>query len=417
MRLSVGSNVGALVTELSSPAQRQAAPLRSRARLRALRVLAPVFKTLASRRPNRELPVPDPRLLLIRPDHLGDVLLAAPAGLALRAALPRARIDWLLGPWAADIIDRAPHADAVMTCEFPGFTRRPKRSPWEPYVELRRLARRLRERRYDLALILRPDHWWGAMLATAAGIPHRLGYGVAECRPFLTRTLPVDERADSVDRGLALARLTAELVGRSLQIEEAEPRFTIESAERAWARELIESAGPVERPLVAIHPGSGAAVKNWLPERWRAVGAAVQRTGAGIVLTGSGAEAPLLDEIATGLERPPVLAGRTSLGQLAALFERCQVVLGVDSGPLHLAAAVGTPTVRVYGPTDVAVFGPRGDPSVQRAVRASLPCQPCGNIANPPCGAVSTPACLRVVLSEMVIQETLGLLGRVPSRP
>src|SRR3712207_4615798 len=122
------------------------------------------------------------------------------------------------------------------------------------------------------------------------------------------------------------------------------------------------------------------------------------------------------ERIARGLSpRPLVLAGRTSLGQLAALFERCSLVLGGDSGPLHLAAAVGTPTVRLYGPTSQAVFGPWGDPAVQVGIQASLPCQPCGNITVPPCGATGTPACLRVVGPEEVVAAARGILRAAPS--
>ena len=415
MRLTVGSNVGAVATELSSPVGRQAAPLRSKARLGTLRALAPVFKILASTRPNPELPVASPRLLLIRPDHMGDVLLAAPAGLALRAGLPRARIDWLVGPWAADIIDRAPHADAVMTCAFPGFTRRPKGSPWEPYAELWRMAAQLQRRCYDLALVLRPDHWWGAMLAAAAGIPVRFGYAVPECRPFLTAALRTDDQLHSTDSALQLARLAASQLSGTTELPSAEPTFVITEQERDWAIKTLSQRGCLgSSPLVAMHPGSGSPLKNWLPERWTEVAAAIHgQAGARLILTGGSTEADLLRDMAAGLQPPPcaVLAGGLSLGQLAALFERCSLVLGVDSGPLHLAAAVGTSTVRVYGPTDAAVFGPLGDARRQRVVQDNLPCQPCGNIVDPPCGAVATPACLRLVSSERVVTEALRVMS------
>ena len=395
----------------------------SAARLAMLRLVGSLLSRAApaSRRatPDSDLPSSNPRLLLIRPDHVGDALLAAPTGVALRVALPTARIDWLVGPWAAEVIRRAPHADAILTCEFPGFTRRPKRSAREPYVELARQARLLRARRFDLALVLRPDHWWGALLAAAADIPHRLGYSVPECRPFLTRALP-DRPAHSVERGLDLARLAAGLVGSSAEVPSVEPTFAIEPAEREWVAARLREADVGDgSPLVALHPGSGADVKNWLPERWRAVAASIHwGAGAQLVLTGGEPEAPLLDAIAAGLEPPPklVLAGRTGLGQLAALFERCALVLGGDSGPLHLAAAVGTPTVRLYGPTEVVRFGPRGKPTLHRVIQAALPCQPCGNIVAPPCGALSTPACLRVVPAERVASEALEVLARIPSR-
>ncbi len=349
---------------------------------------------------------------------MGDVLLAAPVGLVLRAGLPSARIDWLVGPWATEVVRRASHADAIMTCDFPGFTRRPKRSAWEPYVELAREAGRLRRARYDAALVLRPDHWWGAVLAAAACIPHRIGFGVPECRPFLTHQLPFAGGEHSVELGLSLARLAAEVLAPGTSVGTAEPAFGVEADERRWVAGLLDEAGLAARsPLVAIHPGSGALLKNWATSRWSEVGEAIQqRTGGGVVLTGSREEAALLREAAARLDSPLVLNGRTSLGQLAALFERCDLVVGGDSGPLHLAAAVGTPTVRVYGPTDPAVFGPRG-PARHRVVQVGLACQPCGNIVAPPCGAISGPACLREVSVESVLAEAMQALRPHPRAP
>ena len=98
-----------------------------------------------------------------------------------------------------------------------------------------------------------------------------------------------------------------------------------------------------------------------------------------------------------------LLVGKTTLGQLGALCKRAMLVLGVDSGPLHLAAALGTPTLRLYGPTDEAIFGPLdhlGDsgapapPPNHHVLTNPLPCRPCGNLLAPPCGARSEPACL-----------------------
>ena len=105
-----------------------------------------------------------------------------------------------------------------------------------------------------------------------------------------------------------------------------------------------------------------------------------------------------MSKIAALLEPAPVtLAGETSLGQLAALFERCDLVIGGDSGPLHLAAAVGAPTIRLYGPTDIRQFGPWPPGDRHVALAAGLACQPCRMLVDPPCGAVETPACLLAI--------------------
>lgn len=128
-------------------------------------------------------------VLLIRPDHLGDVLLLTPALHALRAALPAARLTLLLGPWGREAVAGNPDVDAVEVCSFPGFERKAKSSPFAPYRTLHQVAAELRGR-FDTAVVLRYDHWWGAWLAAAAGIPRRIGYAWPETRSFLTESLP-----------------------------------------------------------------------------------------------------------------------------------------------------------------------------------------------------------------------------------
>ncbi|MDP8921511.1 MAG: glycosyltransferase family 9 protein, partial [Chloroflexota bacterium] len=318
-----------------------------------------------------------PRILLVRPDHLGDALLAGPAGHLLAAALPSAEVDWLVGPWAAEVIRRSGQRGRILTCDFPGFTRRPKSTVWGPYRTLLNEAARLRARRYDIAVILRPDHWWGALLAATAGIPRRIGYASPESAPFLTDALPPPGAIHAVTANLALARHAARVLDATSSVPTTAPSFVVADEERAWARDILSGIMSPGEPLIAAHPGSGADVKNWLPERWTAVARQLgARIGAQLVLTGGPAEAALVERIAAGLApRPPTLAGQTTLGQLAALFERCALVLGGDSGPLHLAAAVGTPTVRVYGPTSRDIFGPWGAPAIHAAIQANLPCQ------------------------------------------
>jgi ADP-heptose:LPS heptosyltransferase len=109
-----------------------------------------------------------------------------------------------------------------------------------------------------------------------------------------------------------------------------------------------------------------------------------------------------------------VLIGETTLGQLAALFAIADLVLGCDSGPLHLAAAVGTRTVRLFGPTDPVEFGPwapRGQEGRHRALAAELPCQPCRALVAPPCGAVAQPACMQAIGAGQVLAASGEMLA------
>jgi len=338
----------------------------------------------------------------------------------LQAALPDAEIDWMVGPWSAEVVRRSGYLGRVHTCEFPGFTRRPKRSPLEPYAVLMREARRLRRNQYDAALVLRHDHWWGALLAAVAGIPLRFGFAVRECRPFLTAMLP-PSTGHALVGSQDLARLAIGRLGGTVDERNGhggaylDPVFTLSDEEQHQAARWLSGMGSGESgPLVGLHAGAGAPLKNWATDRWAAVGRALQeRIHARIVLTGGPDERDLATSIEAKLTDSPLnLAGTTTLGELAAVLERCDLVLGGDSGPLHIAAAVGTPTIRVYGPTSTEIFGPWGDPSRQVALQAGLPCQPCGSLSNPPCGAMRDPACLRAIDVEQVVQAAIAVLGQ-----
>jgi ADP-heptose:LPS heptosyltransferase len=138
---------------------------------------------------------------------------------------------------------------------------------------------------------------------------------------------------------------------------------------------------------------------------------ALAEAGARVVLTGGPDDPSGPEAIAAAMRQQPLmLAGRTSLGQLGALAERSLLAIGTDNGPLHLAAALGTPTVRLYGPTDEAVFGPWGRAEERVVLTNDLACRPCGNLVSPPCGARREPACMLGISTERVVEAALGAL-------
>lgn len=347
-------------------------------------------------------------LLLIRPDHLGDVLFLTPALHGLRRALPEARITLLVGPWCREVVRHNPDLDAVITCPFPGFERQPKTNLLAPYRLLLLQARELACRDYDAAVVLRFDHWWGAWLAAAAGIPRRIGYDRPETRPFLTHALPYVPGHHEVRQN---AKLLATLAG-GLADPPGSLRYRITPDDRAWAIAWLASAGITQdHRLVAIHPGAGAVVKQWPAAAWATVANALAELGARIVLTGGSGELALTAAISDQLASPPLdAAGKTTLGQLAALYERCAVVLGSDSGPLHLAVAVGVRTVHLYGPVPAAEFGPWGNPADHVVLTTPWACAPCHRL-DWPADALAKHACIAAIQPEDVLQVAVDLLN------
>ncbi|MBX5456746.1 MAG: glycosyltransferase family 9 protein [Thermogemmatispora sp.] len=368
-----------------------------------------------------------PRLLLLRPDHLGDLVLTTPALTALKEHCPTAQITLFVGPWSQAIVMGHPAAERVLTCAFPGF-RRAAQGALSPYWLLLRLAWQLRRERYDLAINLRPDFWWGAALLYLAGIPHRVGYALAPGRRFLTHALPFPEGEHSTCSSLRLVSVALQLLGQAPLAEPFTPeRYpllfgpTAQEEERATA--LLAKAGLTgETPFAVIHPGSGAAVKLWRPEGWATCAVTLlRRYGLRLVLTGTPQEQALLEEIATLVhqqlradEAPPVSLSTLSIGELAAVLRRAQLALGVDSGPLHVAVSQGTPTVALYGPADPRIFGPWGDPRRHVVILASERCPacpklPCGRLDIPPQALPSHP-CVRLIPEERVLAAVEQLL-------
>lgn len=384
-----------------APPPEAARTLRQDARLGLLRI--------ASMRYGRtETPEPARELLLIRPDHLGDLLFVTPALRALRRALPAVRLTLLVGPWNEALARGFPEVDAVLTCAFPGFERRPKESLLAPYRLLADEARRLRRQRFDAAVVLRFDHWWGAWLAAEAGISRRIGYDRPETRPFLTETIPY-----AADRHEALqnARLL-ETLALGLGDGLGPTHYAVADGDRAWAAAWLAAQGARPgRPLVAIHLGAGAAVKQWPAARWAAAAQRLAtRHAADIVITGGPGERALADAFVTAAGLPVLDAvGKTTLGQLAALLARCEVVLGSDSGPLHLAVAVGAPTVHLFGPVDAERFGPWGAPGRQAVIRSGWPCVPCNRLDWGP-HELAAHACMAAITEAQVCQAADTIL-------
>lgn len=355
--------------------------------------------------------------LLIRPDHLGDMLLTMPAIVTLKKTQPAATLYALVGDWSASVIDAYPEVDQVVTIPFPGFTRRAK-AGWvgTPYVQAWRWARMLRKMHIETAVILRPDHWWGAMLAWLAGIPNRVGYDLPDVKPFLTEALPAPvrspmkavEREHSVVQSLRLIQQwTGEIDPNQIKLT-----YPIFPSDREYIADRLANVDiPPTKKLVVIHPGAGTQFKRWLPEHWAIVADRLaERLDASILFTGSDQEHPeILKVIEKMHHRGISLAGDTNVGQLVALYERAEIVLGPDSGPLHLAVASGTPTVHLYGPADPAMFGPWGDPARHIVLTSGIACHPCNILAWPGDSPEMHP-CIRDITPRQVMDAVFKAL-------
>ncbi len=369
-----------------------------------------------------------PRILLIRPDHLGDLLMTTPVLAAIRARAPDAHISMMVGPWSSEIVERHPAVDQLITCRFPGFQRAAQK-PLAPYILLWQTARQLRRQGYDLAINLRTDFWWGAALLYLAGIPRRVGYAIQPGTPFLTHALLFTPRLHSTVYNLRLASAGLETLGYPSLDEPYTPAryplaFTPTANEQAQIAERLANNGiTTSMPFVVIHPGTGGAVKLWRNEAWATIAdelAAMHNLS--IILTGSPQERSLLEEIARLMKNTPVMLNDITVGQLAALFSQARMVLGVDNGPLHLATALDRPTLALFGPTDAHIFGPWGEPTRHIVITSTYRCPtcpaiPCGRLDFTPDELPAHPCVKRITEHEVMdtIHQLLALSSTSPS--
>jgi ADP-heptose:LPS heptosyltransferase len=385
-----------------------------------------------------------PHILLIRPDHLGDLVLATPVLHALKQQAPNAHITLMTGPWSSEVVARHPDVERLLTCPFPGF-QRASQKPLAPYILLFSVAKQLRRGRYDLAINLRPDFWWGAALLYLARIPRRIGYAFEPGKAFLTHALAFQAPEHATVSNLRLANAALQALGYPPLAEPFTPEhyplhFVPTPDEQKWATQRLKqegidtlymvgagltpalnavSASNTSAAIVVIHPGSGAAVKFWRAAAWAFCADALTKsltisTPVRIILTGSKNERPMLEEIARSMTSPAVLVTDATIGQLAALLGRALIVLSVDSGPLHLAVAQGTPTVQLFGPTDPRIFGPWGKRERHIVIASTQSCPtcpaiPCGRLDFSPQELAEHP-CVRLISEQRVLEAVDTLI-------
>lgn len=336
-----------------------------------------------------------PRFLLIKLSSFGDVLHALPTLEALRQAYPRAQITWLVEEAFAPLLMGHPALDRVWA--VPRL--RPGRpGAWRDFGRLLAMARQVRQERFEAVVDLQglvKSAFWVAMATS----PRKVGYDGTRELSYLAlteRLSPYDPEAHAVWRYLALAR--------HLGAKITTPRFCLEHL----LREPEGERGILGRgEWVVLHPGARWASKRWPVGQWATLAAALRQRGLRVALTGSGADRELTQAIAAKAGGELLdLAGRTGLQELARVLRHARLMVTVDTGPMHLAAALGTPVVALFGPTAPWRTGPFGAGHV--VVRRDLPCSPCFR------RRCSEPRCLTELHPEEVLAEVLRVLSHQP---
>lgn len=305
-----------------------------------------------------------PRLLLVKLSSFGDVLHTLPTLEALRDAFPTGHITWLVEAAYAPLLTGHPALDEVWIA--------PRLRPGEVLAgdnraRLRGLWRRLRSQPFDLVLDLQ-GLLKSAVWVALARSPRKVGYDRTREGSYLAlteRVPPFDPEVHAVQRYLNLAHYLGAPVNP--------PRFRLGLASGMGNSPLIRQ----DRPLAILHPGARWPSKLWPGPAWAQLADWLSRRhGFQVAITGSAADAALAAQIQTQAQEPVLnLAGRTDLAELAALLRGARLAVTADTGAMHLAAALKTPVVALFGPSAPWRTGPFGDG--HKIVRLGLDCSPC----------------------------------------
>ncbi len=300
------------------------------------------------------------KILVRGTNWLGDAVMSLPALRALRQRCPQARITLLARGWVADLYRREPCADEVL-------------------IEPQKWGA-LRRRRFDAAILL-PNSFKTALDARLAGIPRRIGYNRDRRGFLLTDPIPPPEPGETPPHERFYYLELLRRAGLLDALPPAEPILLhgAEEARRAGFA-LFEQMG-MKGPVVGVSPGAqNSRAKQWIPQRFVESSVRAAATlGGGVAIFGSAAERGLCQAMAEAVRRTGVqvlgLAGETTLAQFIELAAACRVFLTNDAGAMHVASALGVPTVGVFGPTDYEATAPAGPVSL--IVREPVECSPC----------------------------------------
>jgi heptosyltransferase-2 len=340
------------------------------------------------------------RLLIRGLNWIGDAVMSVPTLWKIRAAAPSARITVYAPDWCADIYRICPAVDSVVRPPPKrgafGF-----RSEWQA-------AKRLRSERFEAAIVL-PNSFHSALTISMAGIPHRFGYRTDGRGMLLTFCIPPDK--SEIRHTVLYYQPLLEALG--VPWEKGSERFDLDlSAETLSETEevFIRRGVDLERELIGISPGAAwGPSKRWPAEHFAAAVAALcPDDNRQAVFFGSPADRELIDRITSSISTRAVsLAGAfDKLRHLIAAVRRCRLLITNDSGPMHIAAALGVPLVAIFGPTDERISGPWTTGRGKSTILRDPACRPC---YNPRCDGDGRP-CLARIAPEQVVESAEKLL-------
>lgn len=321
------------------------------------------------------------RILIINPFGIGDVLFTTPFIDNIKVNIPDAYIGYIGNTRTSSFLKNNPNINKVFVYDRDKFKDVYKQSKIQYVHKTRSFLRDIKHEQFDVVFDFSLQTAF-SILTWFVGIKQRIGLNYKKRSKFLTKPIPFDgfKNKHVVEHYLEI------LTDLGLNIECRELNMATTEEDDQWAERFLKENGILKGDsLVGVMPGAGASwgeesrYRRWSPLKYaKLVDKIIEKYGAKIILMGDQKEAQLCSHVAEQSRSSVIQAfGRTTIGQLAALLSQCQLVVMNDGGPLHIAVAVKTRTVSIFGPVDDQVYGPYGCEDNHTVVKADIACQPC----------------------------------------
>jgi len=317
----------------------------------------------------RELPLKEiKKILIIRTDGLGDVVMSTPAFSALRDIFPQSNITLLAGSWSKNLVEAMPTFDRIIYFDMPWIVKRQRKK----LTKLFKIIKKLRTENFDLIIDIRGDFRNNIFMYLCNG-KYRVGFNITGCNFLLTHVVPIDEN-HPVNASLSLINFL-----KPENMKEYTLNLWITKEDRDFADLFLGENGINNNIVVIIHPGTKWYGRRWKAERYAKIAdSLIEKYSAKVILAGSSSELELIRNIANLMKRAPIkAAGKTSLRQFLALLKKSDLFIGLDSGPMHMAAAMGVKVVALFGPARTDAVGPWGNGHIVVTHQKDFTCSPC----------------------------------------
>lgn len=306
-------------------------------------------------------------ILVVRTAYIGDVIMTLPILKPLRELYPDARITFLTSSKAKEVLENNPYIDEILTYDAFWFYPNGHKRAIRDYLTFLRI---LRSKQYDLVIEARADIRDILLLAYLSRGRYRVSYKVGGGGYLLTHVVPFQKIKHRIDYHLDIVKFLG------VSVDRVEWNIYLSHEERSTANALLSQEGILRSDLlIGIHPGGRKDLKCWAMDRFAGVAdGLISAYGAKVIFTGSLHERGLIDDIIKIMHYRAVnLAGEINLRVLSALIERLDLFICNDSAPLHIASAMKTPTVAIFGPSKSKETGPYGN--IHRVVEKDFPCR------------------------------------------